>query len=408
MDKKQPSPELLQAKLLPTQTEQVPVNPPSRKRQIDSDSDIDDRPQLKRARLTQKNLARFNKIGKDKKKESKKLWSSHRDSTSESQKTKTTSTTSSGFADQAYKNGILPPLHSKPPTNLEDIQKRHARSRETASPPETKYKQYVNNVGKAGNEATMVAKTSGYLLKDYDDNEGYNQSFNRAFTGFPENVGFNNGLSAPQPDFVEGLEKREYEPFPVDEHIGVAVLYEDDPYSLTIPHVAGEWKGRGKDMEEAGLQSSYDGAALVYARNQALSYMGRSDPPGHAEVTTFTTDGTTLNQYAHYAEESEDGTTKYHQYRIKSINLIDSHKEFKDGRRSLRNAQDYAKDQSSALRDDLREHWKQNRQLRNTLPSVSEETYLPVPDSQANPYEVTNPYQADYETSRKTVALALF
>ncbi|KAL7917442.1 hypothetical protein ACQKWADRAFT_325725, partial [Trichoderma austrokoningii] len=318
IDKKQTSPELLQAKLLPTQEEQMPANPPSQKRQIDSDSDIDDKLQLKRARLTRKNLACFNKVGKDKKKGSKKSLFSHHDSTSESHKTKTTSTTSSGFTDQAYKNGILSPLHSKPPMNLEDIQKRHARSRETASPPETKYKQYVNNVGKAGNEATM-------------------------------------------PDFVEGLEKREYEPFPVDEHVSGA-------------------KGRGKNLEEARLQSSYDGAALVYARNQALSYMGRSDPPGHAE-------------------ESEDGAIKYHQYRIKSINLIDSYQEFKDGRRSLRNAQDYAKDQSSALRDDLREHWKQNRQHHSTLPSVSEETYLLAPDSQAKLYENTNPYQVSYETS---------
>ncbi len=31
------------------------------------------------------------------------------------------------------------------------------------------------------------------------------------------------------------------------------------------------------------MQSAYDGAALVHSRNQALSYMGKSDPPGHAE-----------------------------------------------------------------------------------------------------------------------------
>jgi hypothetical protein len=65
-------------------------------------------------------------------------------------------------------------------------------------------------------------------------------------------------------------------------------------------------------MKEAELQSAYGGAALVFARNKALSYLGKSDPPGHAEVTTFTTDGTNLNLYAHYADPSEDGTLKYH------------------------------------------------------------------------------------------------
>ncbi|KAI1144735.1 hypothetical protein F4825DRAFT_467869 [Nemania diffusa] len=357
MDKKGTSPELLQAEPLPTQKEQVP---PSRKRQIDNESDTDDKPQLKRARLTRRNLARFNKMDKGKKKESKskKSSSSHRDSTSESQKTKTTSTTTSGFAIQAYKNGIPDPLHSKPPTNLEDLRKRHARSRETASPPETKYKHYVNNVGTAVNKATMVQKTSTYLLKDYDDDESYNQSFNQSFTGFPDNVGFNNGLSAPQPDFVEGLEMEAYDPVPIDEYVSGAVLYKNNPSSLTLPHLAGEWK----------------------------------NPPGHAEVTTFTTDGTTLNQYAHYAEETEDGKTKYHQYRIKSTNLIDSYEDFKDGRRGLRNLQDHARNQSYALRDDLQEYYRQHR---SDLQPIAKSSYLPVPDTQANPYEDTNPYPTD-------------
>lgn len=119
----------------------------------------------------------------------------------------------------------------------------------------------------------MVFKVGGKLLKEYDD-KGYHQVFNQAFTGFPKEVGFNDRLSAPQPDFVEGLEKQEYAPVPVDECVSGAVLYKDDPFSLALPHLAGEWKGRGKDMDEARLQSAYDGAALVYARNQALSYVG--------------------------------------------------------------------------------------------------------------------------------------
>lgn len=51
-------------------------------------------------------------------------------------------------------------------------------------------------------------------------------------------------------------------------------------------------------MKEAELQSGHDGAALVYAWNQALAYLGKHDPPGHAEVTTFTTDSTNINFYA--------------------------------------------------------------------------------------------------------------
>ena len=100
------------------------------------------------------------------------------------------------------------------------------------------------------------------------------------FSGFPKNVGFNDGFSAPQPDSVEGLEMEEYRPFPVDKYVNGSVLYKDNPGSVTLPHLAGEWKGPGMDLTGARLQGAHDGAALVYARNQALSLVGAPDPPG--------------------------------------------------------------------------------------------------------------------------------
>jgi hypothetical protein len=85
---------------------------------------------------------------------------------------------------------------------------------------------------------------------------------------------------------------------------------------------------------------------MVHARNNALAYMGKSDPSGHAAITSFTTDGTNLNMYAHYAiplEEDED-ILEYYQYKYASTNIKDSYQGHKDGRKGLRNAQDYAKD----------------------------------------------------------------
>ncbi|KAK0615766.1 hypothetical protein B0T17DRAFT_496990 [Bombardia bombarda] len=330
----------------------------SRKRQIDGS---DNKHQPKRPRLTRENLAKFNRMGK--KEASKASASAASESKIKLSSTKTISTTSSGFAIQAYKNGILGPLCSKSPTNIKDIHKRYIKSRGTASPTESMYKEYVNTVGRARNEATMVFEAGSQLLKKYPM-EDYSRVFNHAFTSFPKNAGFNSGLSTPQPDYIEGLEMPAYSPFPVDEHVKGAVLYNNDPCSLVLPHIAGEWKGRGKDMEMARLQSAYDGAALVYARNEALKLVGKPDLPGHAEITTFTTDGTTLNLFAHYASPSEDGTLKYHQYPIKSTLLIDSHQGLKDGRRGLRNGQDHARKQSYAIRDQLMEHWKQQSEAQ--------------------------------------------
>ncbi|KAK0753232.1 hypothetical protein B0T18DRAFT_396313 [Schizothecium vesticola] len=264
---------------------------------------------------------------------------------------------------------MLPPRDSQPPTNLQAIRERHARSRASASPSESRFRRYVNRVKGACNKTTMVFEVGTRLLKDYDDDGGYVQVFDKDFDGFPQEVGFNNGLSPPRPDFAEGLEMMAFHPFTmIDEHVEGAVLYEDSPYSLTLPHLAGEWEaGGGRDMKKAELRSGYDKAALVYARNRALSFVGKLDPPGHAEVTTFTTDGTSLDFYAHYAALGEEGKVEYHQYRFQSVNVKDSHQSVnvkdshqghKDGWRGLRNQQDYARERSYALRDQIKEHWK--------------------------------------------------
>lgn len=78
-------------------------------------------------------------------------------------------------------------------------------------------------------------------MKEYDD-DGYHREFKQAFTGYPKDVGFNNGLSAPQPDFVEGLEIEKFRLFPVDDYVSRAVFYKDDPRFITLLHIAGSRK----------------------------------------------------------------------------------------------------------------------------------------------------------------------
>lgn len=327
------------------------------KRRNDSNSK-DKEHQPKRARLTRKNLALFNKTTEMKGSHKMAAGGISKPVTDSlaTRTTKTTSTTTPGFALKASKNGILSHMRSKAPANLEDIRRRYAESCTSVSPTESVYERYVKTVDNAQNESTMLHKTSHALLKEYDD--GYNQAINQAFTNFPKDVGFNNCLSAPKPDFIEGLAMKEFGPFPISEYVNGAVLHRDDPNSLTLPHLAGEWKMFGKSMKEAAEQSAYDGAALVYARNEALSYLGRSDPPGHAEIMTFATDGTSLKTFAHYRAASENGTVEYHQYPVASVFPTDSRQALKYCQRALRNMQDYARKQSYALRDALIEHWK--------------------------------------------------
>ncbi|KAI1127814.1 hypothetical protein F5Y10DRAFT_277794 [Nemania abortiva] len=223
---------------------------------------------------------------------------------------------------------------------------QYARVRATAFPPEARFRHYSRTVSKAGNAATMVYVVSGHMLKKYDD-DSYRKAFNRAFTAFPKDL-----------DFAKGLKMQEYHPFPIDARVSRAVLYKDNPYSLTLPHLAGEWKGSNRSIAEAILQSCYDRAALSI--------------PETRPFRTFTTDGTTINFYAHY-------------YQYASMNIQDALGGHNHGYKGIRNEQDHAKDESYALRDLLKVHWKQSRGGLQplsggaSLPDLNEAPSMPFP-----------------------------
>lgn len=54
--------------------------------------------------------------------------------------------------------------------------------------------------------------------------------------------GFSDGLALAQPDYIEGLEKGSFEPFPVGALGGPASVFKDNPNSITLSHLAGEAK----------------------------------------------------------------------------------------------------------------------------------------------------------------------
>lgn len=201
------------------------------------------------------------------------------------------------------------------------------------------------------------------VLRDHND-EDYDQCVNQEFTGFPKDAGLNHNLPPAQPGFIEGLVLDGYRPMPVDKIDG-AVLHADNPHSMTLPHIAGEWGEYGGNLKTARMQSGYNGANLVYARNQALGEIGAADPPGQANVTTFTTDGNTLDLYTHYAEDG-----KYHQRIVGGASLTGSYQGFRQGYRMLRNAQDHARETSYALRNRLRTYYRTDRETHpQTAPS---------------------------------------
>ena len=255
---------------------------------------------------------------------------------------------------QTYENGILAPEQSMPPSNIEDIRKWHTTSRAISSPTKSFHEKYIYDISGTLNESTLICEMLPLLAKH--ENLGYRRAFNKRLTNFPKDAGFNIGLTALQPGFIEGLDIHQFQPFSVGRLVHGSVLYKDNIHSVTLPHLAGEWKAYGKDLDFARVQSAYVGAALVYARNQALAVLGRPDPPGHAEVTTFTTNGITVKFFAHHAAVSQHGILQYHQHLYASANM-ENYQGFEDAVRGLRNQQDHAKQASYALKDQLISHW---------------------------------------------------
>lgn len=401
--------------LCPPQTH----NPQTGRRRPDRSIETGAERPSKRARLTEKNLKAFEKMERPRKSDGKKSTghssstgtttnkesksrssgSQPKSSDSESKSTRskeTISTTDSGFQEAAFQNGILDPNYSKPPANLGHRQDRLERARDTASPSESDYRYFASAIRSAPNEASVLYETST-LLKRYDE-PGYHKRFNQSFSNFPKNVGFNNGLSAAQPDMIEGINMPEFEPFPVREQLGGAATVYPGLAATTLPHLAGEWKGPGKDMILAQTQAAYDAACMVYGRNEACSFLGSPDPAGHAYVQTFTTDGTTLNTFAHYSTKSQ-GQVKYHQYPTSSSFLISGYENFKQSRRRLRNQQDDAKEYSEKLRDKLNEKWSANQHqppAATSVPTANVQQYQP-PVSTAPPAETVDVrYGYDY------------
>lgn len=316
---------------------------PSRKRHVDSDDSDHDSEDLhvpKRARLTRRNLKLLNKMVKSKR--DCELPSENSGDTGSS----SISITSRRFEVRAAGNGIHKPL-SRPHNTPALLTQPH----QTASPPDSMYECHAYTVGCVPDEEIMLGELA-QLLTDYAGS-GYRRVFKQAFTAYPMDVGFNDGLPVPKPCFVQGLCQEEFLPFPIADELDSAVVFDGKDFAMALPHIAGEWN---RNMEEAILHISYTGAALVHSRNEALAYMGKPDPPGHAHITTFATDGTTLTFFAHYTKEWE-GILRYHMWPVSTINLTSSYESFKEGVKQLRNAQDYAREQSYHLMGDLKKHW---------------------------------------------------
>ncbi|MCJ1314675.1 hypothetical protein MMC25_008357 [Agyrium rufum] len=228
-----------------------------------------------------------------------------------SSSTKIVSSSDLRFQKTAVKNGVLVPMEYTEPINFNEIWEYLNRLRQSASPDTSAYKEYLFDAATAGNEDTVKQVVIGHLKK-YNDGS-YRSAYNQQFTEYPDTVGFNDGLSAPKPDLVQGINLQAFEPYPVMEKLGGSAVPIPDPYAITLAHLAEEFKRPDGDLMQARSQAAYDGASLVYARDRARESMGTADLPGNAHVGSFISGGTHITTFAHFAMKDASGKTIYHQ-----------------------------------------------------------------------------------------------
>lgn len=276
------------------------------------------------------------------------------------------STTSEGFENRALDNGVLDAVRSGKQAVVDtDVRKRLLASRESASPTQSQYNKFADRIVEASNEQGTIAVYSKYIFQDTEDSHfdiGYRRKEDKMWTEFPKNVGFNNGLSAPKPDMIEGFSRDSFPP--TIEHIKASRLVKDEPRYIALPHMAVEYKAREKSLHEAKVQAGYDGAAMVYGRNEALKFMGKADPPRQPAVLTATTIGQEWNVYGHYSHPNDStGKEEYYQCRMAGGSM-ENLNEYKQGRKVLRNMQDFAREQSSDLRNSMKNDFDENGSCR--------------------------------------------
>ncbi|KAJ4387606.1 hypothetical protein N0V93_008202 [Gnomoniopsis smithogilvyi] len=314
------------------------------------------------APLTKANLRKLEKMTGSGSRSGKSAYSSRTGITSQSGGSKSHSTTDHRFEAAFRTNGGVDALNSCsfPPSNMTEIGAHLDRSRDSASPDSSQHRRFLNSLQCANNERDIESLMQGRVFKDTNKDDrlqdiDYRANVDKQWVAFPKDVGFNNNLSAPKPDLVEGYAQRSFPPF-INELGGSATLVHDSETYVALPHFAAEFKDYGKSMREAEVQTGYDGAHMVYARNKALEYIGERDPPQRASPITVASDGHNWTVYSHHAHPNDQtGKLEYYQNEVASGRTV-RYNDFKQSYKVLRNAQDWGRKESHDLRERLQRH----------------------------------------------------
>jgi len=286
---------------------------------------------------------------------------------------KPVSTSSRSFRQQLRLNNVLEAEYSLVPANLHQIQEFLNGSRRSTSPAEEDYLDYESDVINAVNEMTLqvAAWTAVCKRMRASDAHGkrleYSSVCDLPFNKIPKDVGFNHGISPPQPDLALGFRWYDFNFSPKPFQIA-GIIPHDDRNTIALPHLFGEYKKPGGAYQEAAAQAAYDGAYGTWARSQVLKVIGDDENQRMAHVFSFASDGMTMRFFAHFRDVSDQ--IRYHQHEIfPATPLIQTAESHRLMYRRMRNMQELAFQNADSLRQRIAQ-WQSLQLLRPPIPNT--------------------------------------
>jgi len=177
-------------------------------------------------------------------------------------------------------------------------------------------------------------------------------------------------ISDPQPGISESFRHNQYPPEAV-EALGPALA--PTLYGAAMPRFCVELKGPDGLIPSATKRAAYDGAVMVDAAWQAHQFMSKpaNDSLGNTQALTGTVNGSILHIHANHAISPQANATnyaaasatiaypkklQYHQFPLKGVLPSESLEDFKKARKTVRNAQDWAREKATESKDALHAH----------------------------------------------------
>lgn len=288
-----------------------------------------------------------------------------------SSKSNNTTTTDKKFGEQLWVNGVrYEHPHAQPPKDLFTVNQYLNRDRDSQPANEDDYQEYLAEIAQADNEDTVTTNVWPLLSKKPRNRDlfGYNQNIGFQWTEVESTVAAN--ISDPKPDVSESFRHNQY-PSEVVEALGPALV--PTLYGAAMPRFCVELKGPNGSIPSATKQTAYDGAIMVDAAWEAHQFMSKPADEflGNTQALTVAVNGSYLHVYVCHAIGSQDNATnsamasravsypeklQYHQFPLKGVLPSESLEDFQKAQKTVRNAQDWAREKATETKDALHAH----------------------------------------------------